>query len=35
MDVITGILKEKGYRDVRLYKDLAGLDRVICGVIPA
>jgi hypothetical protein len=35
MDAITGILKEKGYRGIRLYKDLAGLDRVISGVIPA
>jgi release factor glutamine methyltransferase len=33
MDAICGILLDNGYRDVRLYKDLAGLDRVIGGTL--
>jgi release factor glutamine methyltransferase len=31
MDAIHGILLHNGFRDLRLYKDLAGLDRVIGG----
>nr|MCR4610513.1 peptide chain release factor N(5)-glutamine methyltransferase [Lachnospiraceae bacterium] len=28
---ITDIMKKNGYKDIRIYKDLAGLNRVICG----
>jgi release factor glutamine methyltransferase len=34
MALITLILKEKGYRDIRTYQDLSGQDRVITGVVP-
>jgi release factor glutamine methyltransferase len=34
MAAITLILSEKGYRDIRIYQDLSGQDRVIGGVVP-
>ncbi|AEF80979.1 peptide chain release factor N(5)-glutamine methyltransferase [Leadbettera azotonutricia] len=33
MDAIRGILLDNGFREPRLYKDLAGLDRVISGTL--
>jgi release factor glutamine methyltransferase len=33
MDAIRGILLSNGFRDLRLYKDLSGLDRVIGGTL--
>ena len=30
-EAVSRILREAGYHDVRLVKDLAGLDRVVCG----
>lgn len=29
---VSGILEKAGYRDIRVLKDLAGLDRVVCAV---
>jgi release factor glutamine methyltransferase len=34
MALITLILEKKGYRDIRVYQDLSGQDRVITGVVP-
>jgi release factor glutamine methyltransferase len=34
MAIITLILEKKGYRNIRLYQDLSGQDRVIAGVVP-
>jgi len=30
-EAVSRILREAGYHDVRIVKDLAGLDRVVCG----
>ncbi|GHV78128.1 release factor glutamine methyltransferase [Spirochaetia bacterium] len=35
MTAITLILEKKGYRDIRIYQDLSGRDRVIAGRVPA
>jgi release factor glutamine methyltransferase len=34
MALITLILEKKGYRDINIYQDLSGRDRVITGVVP-
>lgn len=31
-DAVSGLLKEAGYKDIRVVKDAAGLDRVVCAV---
>lgn len=31
---VSGLLEAYGYRDIRVEKDLAGLDRVVWGVMP-
>ena len=33
-EAVKGMLEDKGYRDVRIVKDLAGLDRVVSGCRP-
>ena len=33
-EAVTDILRQEGYEDVKLVRDLAGLDRVVCGRKP-
>lgn len=33
-EAVSSIFEENGYRDVQVLKDLAGLDRVVCGMLP-
>ena len=34
-EAVCGLLSSQGFTDIRVIKDLAGKDRVVCGVRPA